>query len=33
MMRTSYMSAHEDAHLDRILELFGQVGKKLGLLN
>jgi 8-amino-7-oxononanoate synthase len=33
MMRTSYMSAHEDSHLDRILELFGQVGKKLGLLN
>jgi len=33
MLRTSYMSAHEDVHLDRILELFGEVGKKLGLLN
>ncbi len=32
MMRTSYMSAHEDAHLDRILELFAVVGKKLGII-
>jgi 8-amino-7-oxononanoate synthase len=32
MMRTSYMSAHEDEHLNRILELFGTVGKKLGLI-
>ncbi|MBI5216039.1 MAG: pyridoxal phosphate-dependent aminotransferase family protein [Ignavibacteriae bacterium] len=32
MMRTSYMATHEDEHLDRILELFGIVGKKLGLI-
>ena len=32
MMRTSFMAAHEDQHLDRILELFGSVGKKLGLI-
>lgn len=33
MMRTSYMATHEDEHLDRILELFGIVGKKLGLIS
>jgi 8-amino-7-oxononanoate synthase len=33
MMRTSYMATHEDHHLDRILELFGTVGKKLGLIH
>lgn len=32
MMRTSYMATHEDEHLDRILELFEDVGKKLGIL-
>jgi len=32
MMRTSYMASHEDEHLDRILEVFSQVGKKLGLI-
>ena len=32
MMRTSYMATHEDEHLDRILELFAVVGKKLGLI-
>jgi 8-amino-7-oxononanoate synthase len=32
MMRTSYMATHEDEHLDRILELFGDVGHKLGIL-
>jgi 8-amino-7-oxononanoate synthase len=32
MMRTSYMSAHEDVHLDRILEAFEKTGKKLGLI-
>jgi 8-amino-7-oxononanoate synthase len=32
MMRTSYMSAHEDVHLDRILELFASTGKKLGII-
>lgn len=33
MMRTSYMSAHEDVHLDRILELFKVVGKQLGIIS
>src|SRR5262249_49606408 len=33
MMRTSYMAAHERHHLDRILELFGTVGRKLGLIS
>ena len=33
MMRTSYMAAHEDVHLDRILEVFATIGKKLGLIN
>ncbi|MBI3189814.1 MAG: pyridoxal phosphate-dependent aminotransferase family protein [Ignavibacteriales bacterium] len=32
MMRTSFMATHEDEHLDRILELFAIVGKKLGLI-
>ncbi|TAK54093.1 MAG: aminotransferase class I/II-fold pyridoxal phosphate-dependent enzyme, partial [Bacteroidetes bacterium] len=32
MMRTSYMATHEDEHLDKILELFKVVGKKLGLI-
>jgi 8-amino-7-oxononanoate synthase len=32
MMRTSYMASHEDEQLDRILEVFSQVGKKLGLI-
>jgi 8-amino-7-oxononanoate synthase len=33
MLRTSYMSTHEDKHLDRMLELFGDIGKELGLIN
>ncbi|MBI1804042.1 MAG: pyridoxal phosphate-dependent aminotransferase family protein [Ignavibacteria bacterium] len=32
MMRTSYMATHEDQHLDRILEIFGQMGKELGII-
>jgi 8-amino-7-oxononanoate synthase len=32
MMRTSYMAAHEDHHLDRILEVFATEGKKLGII-
>jgi 8-amino-7-oxononanoate synthase len=32
MMRTSYMSAHEDEHLDFILETFRKVGKEIGLI-
>ncbi len=33
MLRTSYMATHEDAHLDRILEVFGEIGKKLGVIS
>jgi 8-amino-7-oxononanoate synthase len=32
MLRTSYMATHEDWHLDKILELFGVLGKKLGVI-
>ena len=32
MMRTSYMSTHEDEHLDYIIESFTKNGKKLGLI-
>jgi 8-amino-7-oxononanoate synthase len=33
MMRTSYMSTHEDEHLDFIIDAFKKNGKKLGLIN
>ncbi len=33
MLRTSYMATHEDRHLNKILEIFGDIGKKLGLIN
>jgi 8-amino-7-oxononanoate synthase len=33
MLRTSYMASHEDHHLDRILEVFGEIGKKLGVIH
>jgi 8-amino-7-oxononanoate synthase len=32
MMRTSYMSTHEDKHLDIIINTFKKNGKKLGLI-
>jgi 8-amino-7-oxononanoate synthase len=32
MLRTSYMATHEDQHLNRILETFGEIGKQLGLI-
>ncbi len=32
MLRTSFMTTHEDEHLDRILELFGEIGKELGII-
>lgn len=32
MMRTSYMSSHEDEHLDFIVETFKKAGKELGLI-
>ncbi len=33
MLRTSYMATHKDEHLDRILETFGTIGKKLGVIS
>ncbi len=33
MMRTSYMATHEKHHLDRILELFKEIGEELGVLD
>jgi 8-amino-7-oxononanoate synthase len=33
MLRTSYMATHEDEHLDRILEIFADIGKKLGIIS
>ena len=32
MMRTSYMATHEDEHLNKILDIFSDVGKKVGLI-
>jgi 8-amino-7-oxononanoate synthase len=32
MMRTSYMAAHEESHLNSIIEIFSDVGKKLGII-
>ena len=32
MLRTSYMASHEDHHLDKILDAFGIIGKKLGII-
>ena len=32
MMRTSYMSSHEDEHLDFIIDTFKKVGTELGLI-
>lgn len=33
MLRTSYMATHEDKHLDRILEVFGDIGKEMGFIS
>jgi 8-amino-7-oxononanoate synthase len=33
MLRTSYMATHEDKHLNRILEVFGDIGRKLGVIH
>jgi 8-amino-7-oxononanoate synthase len=32
MLRTSHMSTHEDEQLNRILELFGEIGKELKII-
>lgn len=33
MLRTSYMATHEDEHLDKILNVFSDVGKKFGAIS
>jgi len=33
MLRTSYMATYEDEHLDKILSVFAEVGKKVGAIN
>ncbi|MEW5799643.1 MAG: pyridoxal phosphate-dependent aminotransferase family protein [Bacteroidota bacterium] len=33
MLRTSYMASHENEHLDKIIDIFAVVGKKLGVIN
>ncbi len=33
MLRTSYMATHEKWHLDKIVELFGVIGKELGVIS
>ncbi len=33
MLRTSYMATHEKGHMDRILEIFGTIGKELGVIS
>lgn len=32
LLRTSYMATHTDDQLDRVLEIFGRVGKDLGII-
>jgi len=32
MLRTSYMASHEDEHLNKILDIFGTIGKKMGVI-
>lgn len=32
LLRTSYMATHTEEQLDRVLETFGQIGKKLGVI-
>jgi 8-amino-7-oxononanoate synthase len=33
MLRTSYMATHQDHHLNKILETFGSIGRKLGVIH
>jgi 8-amino-7-oxononanoate synthase len=32
LLRTSYMATHTDDQLDRVLEIFGRIGKEVGLI-
>lgn len=33
MLRTSYMATHEDEHLNRILEVFGDIGREMKIID
>ena len=33
LLRTSYMASHTDGQIDRVLTIFGEVGKKLGVIS
>lgn len=33
MLRTSYMASHEEVHLNRILEVFQDTGRELGVIH
>ena len=33
MLRTSYMATHEDVHLNRILEVFGDIGREMKIID
>ncbi len=33
MLRTSYMASHKNEHLDRIIDIFSVIGKKLGVIS
>jgi 7-keto-8-aminopelargonate synthetase-like enzyme len=33
LLRTSYMATHTDEQIDRALEILGDVGRKLGLID
>jgi 7-keto-8-aminopelargonate synthetase-like enzyme len=32
LLRTSYMATHTDEQLDRVLEIFYQIGKKMAII-
>jgi 8-amino-7-oxononanoate synthase len=33
LLRTSYIATHTDAHIDRALNIMGEVGRELGLID
>jgi 8-amino-7-oxononanoate synthase len=33
LLRTSYMATHTDDQLDRVLEVFGRVGREMGIIS
>ena len=32
LLRTSYMATHSDNELDRVIEVMGKIGKRLGII-